>query len=54
MTNWQGGGTVLRWAAGAFLATEADFRRIIGYRESWVLRAALGEEVTEGREVRGA
>lgn len=58
VTHWQSGGMVLRWAAGAFLATEANFRRIDGYRDLWMLKAALDEEKdqkkTEGKEVRVA
>jgi transposase-like protein len=54
VTNWQGGGMVLRWAAGAFLATEANFRRIGGYRELWMLRAVLDEETTQGKEATAA
>jgi hypothetical protein len=45
---------VLRWAAGAFLATEANFRRIGGYRELWLLKAALDEEAAEGKETTAA
>ena len=54
VTNWQGGGMVLRWAAGAFLATEANFRRIDGYRDLWMLKAALDEDIPQGKEVRVA
>ena len=54
VTNWQGGGMVVRWAAGAFLATEANFRRIGGYRELWLLKAALDEEAAEGKEATAA
>jgi hypothetical protein len=43
-----------RWAAGAFLATEANFRRIGGYRELWMLKAALDESISEGKEVTAA
>ena len=39
-------------SAGAFLATEVNFRRLGGYRELWVLRAALDEETPEGKEGR--
>jgi hypothetical protein len=42
---------VLRWAAGAFLATEANFRRIDGNRDLWMLKAALDEQTTQGKEV---
>jgi len=54
VTNWQGGGMALRWAAGAFLATEANFRRIDGYRDLWMLKAALEEEMPKGKEVTAA
>jgi len=54
VTNWQGGAMVLRWAAGAFLATEANFRRIDGYRDLWMLKAALDDDIPEGKEVRVA
>ena len=33
---------VLRWAALAFLAAEKNFRRIMGYKDLWLLEAALG------------
>ena len=45
---------VLRRAAGAFLATEANFRRLGGYRDLWMLKAALDEEKPEGKQVRVA
>jgi hypothetical protein len=32
---------VLRWAATAFLATEQRYRRILGYRQLWILKAHL-------------
>ena len=31
VSNWQGGSMVLRWAASALLATEKNFRRVLGY-----------------------
>ncbi len=39
--RWRDGKMVLRWAASAFSATEKNFRRILGYRELWILKAAL-------------
>jgi len=36
----------------AFLATEANCRRIDGYRDLWMLKAALDEERPEGKRVR--
>jgi len=43
VTWWEDGAKVLRWAAGAFLATEASFRRIDGYRDLWTLNTVLNE-----------
>jgi len=40
--RWQDGQMVLRWVAGAYLATEKNFRKIQGYQDLWVLAAALG------------
>jgi hypothetical protein len=51
--NWQGDEMGLRWAAGAFRATEANFRRIDGYRDLW-LNAASDEEIMPGKEVTAA
>ena len=41
VSRWRNGKMVLRWAASAFLATEKNFRRIQGYRDLWMLKAAL-------------
>jgi transposase-like protein len=43
VTNWQNGSMVRRWLASAFLRTEKNFRRIMGYRELWTLEAILSE-----------
>jgi len=43
ITNWQSGSMVLRWAAAAFLATEQKYRRILGYRQLWILKAHLDQ-----------
>jgi hypothetical protein len=32
---------VKRWAAAAFLATEKNFRKIMAYRDLWMLDAIL-------------
>ena len=50
VTRWKDGQMVLRWAATAFLATEASFRRIIGYQELWTLRAVLDDDQTKTKE----
>ena len=44
VSNWKNGRMVLRWAAAAYLETEKNFRRIIGYQELWILKAALDEQ----------
>jgi len=38
---WKNGSMVLRWVASAFLAVEESFRRILGYRDLWMLKARL-------------
>ena len=45
----EGRKVVLRWAAAAYLETEQRFRKIIGYRDLWILQAALDEK-SEGQE----
>jgi len=47
VSNWQGGSMVVRWAAPGFLATEKNFRRMMGYRDLWILAAALGRNVDQ-------
>jgi len=50
VTRWKDGEMVLRWAATAFLSTEQQFRRLMGYRDLWTLKAALDEELTQTKE----
>ena len=45
VSRWRDGKMVLRWAAAAFLATEKNFRRILGYRDLWMLKVKLENEV---------
>jgi len=33
---------ILRWAASAFLDAEKNFRRVMGYKDLWILEATLG------------
>jgi transposase-like protein len=47
VTRWKDGAMVLRWAATAFLSTEQQFRRLMGYRDLWTLKAVLDEDVTQ-------
>ena len=35
---------MLRWAASTFLDVEKRFRRILGYRDLWVLKAILDDK----------
>ena len=46
VSRWKDGKMVLRWVASAFLETEKHFRRIQGYRDLWMLKARLRDEVT--------
>jgi transposase-like protein len=41
--NWQSRAMALRWTAGAFDAIAKGFRRIMGYKHLWMLKAALDE-----------
>jgi transposase-like protein len=50
VTNWQHGNMALRWAAAGFVETEKNFRRIMGYQQLWILKAAL-DEPTENQEL---
>ncbi len=42
VSRWRDGKMVLRWAASAFLSAEKNFRRIMGYKDLWILETALG------------
>jgi putative transposase len=48
--RWRDGKMVLRWAAAALLMTEKNFRRIMGYRDLWMLKAALGRSEPSSKE----
>ncbi len=45
--HWQSGVMALRWAAAAFEASSAGFRRIMGYEHLWMLKASLKERSEE-------
>lgn len=47
VTNWQSGSMVLRWAAAGFVETEKHYRRIMGYQQLWMLKAALDESLED-------
>ncbi len=42
--RWRDRKMVLRWAAAALLLTEQSFRKIMGYRDLWMLKAALDQK----------
>jgi transposase-like protein len=48
--RWRDGKMVLRWAAAALLMTEQNFRRIMGYKDLWMLESALGRKKGEDQE----
>jgi transposase-like protein len=50
VTRWQNGSMARRWMASAFLRTEKNFRRIMGYRELWTLEAILSESQAATRQ----
>jgi len=43
--RWRDAAMVQRWAAASFLATEKNFRRIMGWNDLWQLEAILGRKV---------
>ena len=43
VTRWRNGEMALRWAAAAALESERRFRKIMGHKDLWMLRAALEE-----------
>jgi len=48
--RWRDGKMVLRWAAAALLMTEKNFRRIMGHKDLWMLKAALGRNQQSSKE----
>ena len=43
VTHWQDGSMALRWAAASLVATEKNFRKLLGYKLLWMLQAYLDE-----------
>jgi transposase-like protein len=52
--NWQSGEMALRWAAASFEAASRGFRRIMGYKDIWMLRATLEERQRDKQLARQA
>lgn len=44
--RWKDGKMIMRWAASAFLDTEKSFRKIQGYKDLWMLKASLNDQVS--------
>ena len=49
--RWRDGTMVLRWAASALLMTEKNLRKIMGYRDLWMLEAALQRKIVTPQEM---
>jgi len=45
--RWRDAAMMQRWVAASFLATERNFRRIMGWKDLWQLEAVLGREGSE-------
>ena len=44
--RWKNADMAQRWAAASFLDTEKNFRRILGYKDLWMLQAKLNDLLT--------
>ncbi len=44
VSRWTDGQMVKRWAAAALMATEKNYRRILGWRDLWMLKAQLQDK----------
>lgn len=42
--RWRDAAMVQRWVAASFLATEKNFRKIMGWKDLWQLKAILGRQ----------
>jgi hypothetical protein len=45
--RWRDAAMVQRWAAASFLATEKNFRSIMGWKDLWQLETILGRKVSD-------
>ncbi len=50
VTRWRDGEMVLRWVASSFLDAEKSFRKIMGYRDLWMLQALLNPQAGHKKE----
>jgi transposase-like protein len=42
--RWRDQDMAIRWTAAGFLEAEKAFRKVLGFKELWILRAALGRD----------
>jgi len=54
VTRWRDGEMALRWAAATALETEKHFRKIMGHRDLWMLKAVLDEDQSATKEAQPA
>ena len=47
VTRWRDSSMILRWTAASFLDCESGFRKIMGYRDLWILKAKLDDLARE-------
>lgn len=45
--RWRDQDMALRWTAAGFLEAEKSFRRVLGFKELWILQTALGRDRAE-------
>jgi len=50
VTRWRSGEMALRWAGAAALETEKNFRKIMGHRDLWMLKAVLDDGQSVSKE----
>ena len=41
VTNWQSGDMAVRWTASALVSSSKNFRKVMGYKDLWMLKANL-------------
>lgn len=51
VTHWRNGEMALRWAAASGLEAARSFRKIVGYRDLWMLKAALDKNGPQTEKV---
>jgi transposase-like protein len=48
--RWRDQHMALRWAAAGFLEAQKSFRKLQGFKDLWILRAALGRDTKQARK----